>query len=76
MKKFFFVVCLLASVSAMFAQKQHGYVKTRGRLRANGTAVPGTRLSGATITFYYCPVNTTIPIPTHCNRVVGILLCT
>ena len=24
MKKFFFVVCLLASVSAMFAQKQHG----------------------------------------------------
>lgn len=51
MKKFFFVVCLLASVSAMFAQKQHGYVKTRGRLRANGTAVPGTRLSGATITF-------------------------
>ena len=51
MKKYFFVVCLLASVSAMFAQKQHGYVKTRGRLRANGTAVPGTRLSGATITF-------------------------
>lgn len=51
MKKFFFVVCLLACVSAMFAQKQHGYVKTRGRLRANGTAVPGTRLSGATITF-------------------------
>ena len=51
MKKYFFIVCLLASVSAMFAQKQHGYVKTRGRLRANGTAVPGTRLSGATITF-------------------------
>ena len=51
MKKFFFVVCLLASVSAMFAQTQHGYVKTRGRLSANGTAIPGTRLSGATITF-------------------------
>lgn len=26
--------------------------------------------------YYYCPLNTTIPIPTHCNRVVGILLCT
>lgn len=45
------IVCLLASVSVVLAQKQHGYVKTRGRLSANGTAIPGTQLSGATITF-------------------------
>lgn len=51
MKKYFLIVCLLASISAVFAQTQHGYVKTRGRLSANGTAIPGTRLSGATITF-------------------------
>lgn len=51
MKKYFLIVCLLASVSVVFAQKQHGYVKTRGRLSANGTAIPGTMLSGATITF-------------------------
>lgn len=51
MKNFFLAVCLLASVSAVFAQNQHGYVKTRGRLSANGTIVPGTRLSGVTISF-------------------------
>lgn len=51
MKRFFLIVCLLASVSAGFAQTQQGYVKTRGRLSVNGTAIPGTRLSGVTITF-------------------------
>ena len=51
MKRFLLIVCLLACVPALFAQTQHGYVKTRGRLSANGTAIPGTRLSGATITF-------------------------
>lgn len=51
MKRFLLIVCLLASVFAVFAQTQQGYVKTRGRLNANGTVVPGTRLTGATITF-------------------------
>lgn len=50
MKRFFCIVCFLASVSAVFAQTQHGYVKTRGRMAANGTTIPGTRLSGATLT--------------------------
>lgn len=51
MKRFFLIVCLLVSISAVFAQTQHGYVKTRGRMNVNGTVVPGTRLTGATITF-------------------------
>lgn len=51
MKRFFLIVCLLVSISAVFAQTQHGYVKTRGRMNVNGTVVPGTRLAGATITF-------------------------
>ena len=52
MKRLFLIVFLLAtSVSAVIAQTQQGYVKTRGRLAANGTTIPGTRLSGATITF-------------------------
>ena len=52
MKRLFLIVCLFAiSVSAVFAQTQQGYVKTRGRLAANGTTIPGARLSGATITF-------------------------
>lgn len=51
MKRLFLIVCLLISVFAAFAQTQQGYVKTRGRLSSNGTTIPGTRLSGATITF-------------------------
>ena len=51
MKRCFLIVCLLVSISAVFAQTQHGYVKTRGRMNVNGTVVPGTRLTGATITF-------------------------
>lgn len=51
MKRFLLIVCLLIGVTSVFAQTQQGYVKTRGRLAANGTAIPGTRLSGATITF-------------------------
>ena len=50
MKRFFLIVYLLATVSVVFAQTQQGYVKTRGRMNANGTVVSGTRLTGATIT--------------------------
>lgn len=52
MKKLSFLILLsIAGISTIFAQTQQGYVKTRGRLAANGTAIPGTRLSGASITF-------------------------
>ena len=51
MKKYLLFLCLLATISASFAQTQRGYVKTRGRLAANGSLIPGTRLTGATITF-------------------------
>ena len=51
MKKFLLFLSLLATVSVAFAQTQRGYVKTRGRLAANSTTIPGTRLSGATLTF-------------------------
>ena len=51
MKKFFFVIYLLVSVITVFAQTQQGYVKTRGRLNADGTVLSGMRLTGATITF-------------------------
>ena len=51
MKKYLLFLCLLATISAAFAQTQRGYVKTRGRLAANGSLIPGTRLTGATITF-------------------------
>ena len=51
MKKFCFVFCLLLmGISVASAQTQRGYVKTRGRLQSNGTTIPGTRLSGATVT--------------------------
>ena len=51
MKKFCFVVCLLlVGISVASAQTQRDYVKTRGRLQSNGTTIPGTRLSGATVT--------------------------
>ena len=51
MKRIFLSICILAAVSAVCAQTQKGYVKTRGRLNANGTVIHGSRLSGATITF-------------------------
>ena len=51
MKKYLLFLCLLATISVAFAQTQRGYVKTRGRLAANGSLIPGTRLAGATITF-------------------------
>ena len=51
MKKSCFVFCLLfVGISVASAQTQRGYVKTRGRLQSNGTTIPGTRLSGATVT--------------------------
>ena len=51
MKKFCFVFCLLfVGILVASAQTQRGYVKTRGRLQSNGTTIPGTRLSGATVT--------------------------
>ena len=51
MKKFCFVFFLLfVGISVASAQTQRGYVKTRGRLQSNGTTIPGTRLSGATVT--------------------------
>ena len=51
MKKFCFVFCLLLiGISVVSAQTQRGYVKTRGRLQSDGTIIPGTRLSGATVT--------------------------
>ena len=46
----FFVLLLLAALPAA-AQTQKGYVKTRGRLGANGALVPGTRLAGAFVKF-------------------------
>ena len=46
MKKFLVFLCLLATASVAFAQTQRGYVKTRGRLAANGTTIPGKHLSG------------------------------
>ena len=49
MKKFLLFLCLLATVSVASAQTQRGYVKTRGRLAANGTLNPGKHLSGATL---------------------------
>ena len=49
MKKFLVFLCLLATASVAFAQTQRGYVKTRGRLAANGTLNPGKHLSGATL---------------------------
>ena len=49
MKRLFLFFCLLASVSAVFAQTQQGYVKTKGRLGSNGQVIAGVRLTGATV---------------------------
>lgn len=46
MKKFLLFLCLIAATSVSFAQTQRGYVKTRGRLAADGTLNPGMRLPG------------------------------
>ena len=51
MKRFLLLLCLIVTVSVSFSQTQQGYVKTRGRLAVNGSTIPGTRLSGATLTF-------------------------
>ena len=51
MKKFCFVFFIsFLGILVASAQTQRGYVKTRGRLQSNGTTIPGTRLSGATVT--------------------------
>ena len=44
-----FFIFILVFIGAS-AQNQQGYVKTKGRLGANGSVIAGTRLSGATIT--------------------------
>lgn len=49
MKRTFLTLSLIAISFIVCAQTQQGLVKTRGRLSANGTLIPGTRLSGATI---------------------------
>lgn len=49
MKRLLFLIALTFSMSVTFAQTQQGIVKTRGRLAANGTLIPGVRLSGATV---------------------------
>ena len=51
MKKFSFIIGLLITASVVCAQTQKGFVKTRGRLNAEGVVVPGTHLTGVTITF-------------------------
>lgn len=43
------IVLLMLSATLTMAQKQQGYVKTKGRLGQNGKVIPGTRLPGATI---------------------------
>ena len=42
------MVCSLSM--GLHAQTQKGFVKTRGRLTANGTVIAGSRLAGATVT--------------------------
>ena len=49
MKRLTLLVCLLAIVTAGFAQMQSGYVKTRGRQAVDGSTIHGTRLAGATL---------------------------
>jgi len=45
-KVFLFVICISLCSAA---QTQQGYVKTKGRLAANGSVIQGTRLSGAMV---------------------------
>lgn len=49
MKKLFLTICLLIFASAVFAQKQYGYVKTRGRIDANGNLIKGKPVKVKTI---------------------------
>lgn len=49
MKKLFLTICLLIIASAVFAQKQYGYVKTRGRIDANGNLIKGKPVKVKTI---------------------------
>ena len=46
---FFFIYLLVAGVSIVFAQEQHGYVKTKGRLSSDGQVIAGVRLPGVTV---------------------------
>ena len=48
MKKFLFLASVLLFATAVFAQTQKGYVKTKGRM-VNGQLVPGEGLKGATV---------------------------
>ena len=49
MKKLFLTICLLIFASAVFAQKLYGYVKTRGRIDANGNIIKGKPVKVKTI---------------------------
>ena len=48
MKKFLFLASILLFSTAVFAQTQKGYVKTKGRM-VNGQLVPGEGLKGSTV---------------------------
>ena len=43
------ILTALLATGAIMAQNQSGYVKTKGRLNAQGTVIAGKRLPGATI---------------------------
>lgn len=49
MKRYILLLILFLCESITFAQTQQGIVKTRGRMSATGTLIPGVRLSGATV---------------------------
>lgn len=49
MKKIYVILLLSFAVMTSFAQMQHGYVKTKGRLASNGAIIAGTSILGATI---------------------------
>ena len=49
MKRLITILLSIFSVLLLSAQIQYGYVKTKGRLGADGNVIPGIRLSGATV---------------------------
>lgn len=49
MKRLITILLSIFSVLLLSAQIQYGYVKTKGRLGADGNVIPGVRLSGATV---------------------------
>ena len=49
MKRLITIFLSIFSVLLLSAQIQYGYVKTKGRLGADGNVIPGVRLSGATV---------------------------